>query len=104
MGAIAAWTILKMSPHAHCGTESETVMPLTAEEVEQLRRIHELSLFGELPSQMQALLDELRARDSDAVHVAPVLDIQIMPRKQFRDEDFDDDDYDDYEQIAVAQV
>jgi hypothetical protein len=54
-------------------------MPLTAEEVEQLRRIHELSSFGELPAHVQALLDELLARDTDAVLVAPVLDIQIIP-------------------------
>lgn len=75
-------------------------MPLTAEEVEQLRRIHELSLFGELPAHMQALLDELQARDCDAVLVAPVLDIQIIPQQRSHEDALDDED--EYEPLPAA--
>jgi hypothetical protein len=75
-------------------------MPLTADEVEQLRRIHELSSFGELPSHMQALLDELLARDTDAVMIAPAIDLQIIPHQVSRDEALDD--YDEYEPLPAA--
>jgi len=74
-------------------------MPLTPEEVEQLRRIHQLSQFGELPQSMQSLLDELRARDGQAVLIAPVLDIQILPQRT-RDQALDN--YDEYEEIPVV--
>jgi hypothetical protein len=65
-------------------------MPLTAEEVEQLRRIHVLAQFGELPAPMQALLDELRARDTSGEIIAPNLDVQLIPRQLTRDDEYVD--------------
>jgi hypothetical protein len=75
-------------------------MSLTAEEVEQLRRIHQLSAFGELPEHMQALLDELLARDTDAILVAPVLDIQIIPQPLPGEDVLEDEDR--YEPLPAA--
>jgi hypothetical protein len=90
-----------LTPKAHPDVKGrEPAMPLTPAEVEQLRRIHELSLFGELPAQMQSLLDELRARDNHAELVAPILDIQIIPPQLGRDDALDN--FDEYEQIPVA--
>jgi hypothetical protein len=61
-------------------------MPLTPEEVEQLRRIHVLSQFGELPEPMQALLDELRARDSGGEILAPTVVIEFIPKQSTRED------------------
>lgn len=88
-------------------------MPLTADEVEQLRRIHVLSQFGELPASMQSLLEELRARDGGAELGAPALDVRIVPRQRSRDDAVDnlidyfavDDDPDAVtEQVAAEQA
>ncbi len=78
-------------------------MPLTAEEVEQLRRIHQLAQFGELPATMQALFDELRARHADEELIAPNLDVQVIPRQRTREEALDDyDELDEYDDVPVA--
>jgi hypothetical protein len=65
-------------------------MPLTPDEVEQLRRIHVLSQFGELPEAMTALLEELRARDTGGEILAPTLDIQLIPQQRTRENALDD--------------
>jgi hypothetical protein len=57
-------------------------MALTPEEVEQLRRLHVLSEFGELPAPMQSLFSELRARDTSIEILAPILDVQFVPRQR----------------------
>lgn len=64
-------------------------MALTPDEVEQLRRLHVLSEFGDLPAQMQSLFDELRARDSSAEILAPTLDIQFFPPQRTLDDALD---------------
>ena len=79
-------------------------MPLTAEEVEQLRRIHVLAQFGELPAQMQALLEELRARDTGGEMIAPTLDVQVIPQPRDELDELDEEyaDYDEYDDIPVV--
>lgn len=57
-------------------------MALTPDEVEQLRRLHVLSEFGELPAPMQSLFDELRARDTSVEILAPIVDVQFVPRQR----------------------
>jgi hypothetical protein len=70
---------------------------LSPEEIEQLRRISWLSQFGELPVQMQELLEELRSRDDGSELVAPTLDIQVIPAQRIAEDALDnllDDDLD----------
>jgi hypothetical protein len=64
-------------------------MALTPDEVEQLRRLHVLAEFGDLPAQMQSLFDELRARDTNTEILAPTLVVQFLPRQRSRDEAID---------------
>jgi hypothetical protein len=65
-------------------------MPLTPEENQELRRIHELSEFGELPETMQSRFRELRARDEHLEIPKATLDIQLLPRQRSRDDALDD--------------
>jgi hypothetical protein len=66
-------------------------MPLSAEEVEQLRRIHVLAQFGKLPAPMQALLDELRARNTGGEIIAPSVDVRLIPHQRTHEEMLDDE-------------
>jgi hypothetical protein len=64
-------------------------MPLSAEEVEQLRRLNVLSQFGELPAPIQALFDELLSRDTGEM-LAPTVDVQVIPQQRGSDDVVDD--------------
>ena len=59
-------------------------MGLTADEDEELRRIHVLSQFGELPETMRSRFSELRARDDRSDIPEPILDIQWVPQQRRR--------------------
>jgi hypothetical protein len=64
-------------------------MALTPDEVEQLRRLHVLAEFGDLPVQMQSLFDELLARDTNTEILAPTLDVEFLPRQRTREDVID---------------
>ncbi|MBV9872215.1 MAG: hypothetical protein JO214_16515 [Frankiaceae bacterium] len=65
-------------------------MALTPDETEELRRIHVLAQFGELPDPMQARYDELRERDDHLEIAEPTLDVQWMPVQRSRENALDD--------------
>jgi hypothetical protein len=80
-------------------------MGLTPDENEELRRIHVLSQFGELPETMRARFTELRARDVNLEIPEPTLDIQWIPQQRGRDDAMDNladrgYDVDDIDDIA----
>jgi hypothetical protein len=64
-------------------------MGLTADEDEELRRIHVLSQFGELPETMRSRFNELRARDDRSDIPEPILDIQWVPQQRRRGDAMD---------------
>jgi hypothetical protein len=71
-------------------------MALTPDEDEELRRIHVLSQFGELPETMRARFRELRSRDTHLEIAEPTLDIVWVPRQQAPESELADlDDVDD---------
>ena len=74
-------------------------MPLTAEEVEQLGRLHVLAEFGVLPAQLLALREELSARHAGHELVAPTLDVQII---EVHPAPREDDEYYEYDDVPIA--
>jgi hypothetical protein len=69
-------------------------MSLSIDEVEQLRRLHVLAQFGELPPPMRALFEELRAHDRSTEILAPTVDVQLIPPQRRPADDLDADDLD----------
>jgi hypothetical protein len=65
-------------------------MALTPDETEELRRIHVLGQFGELPVTMQARYEELRDRDDHLEIAEPTLDVEWMPVQRSRENALDD--------------
>jgi len=65
-------------------------MALTPEETEELRRIHVLAQFGDLPMTMLSRYEELRNRDGQADIAEPTLDVEWMPAQPRREEAMDD--------------
>lgn len=65
-------------------------MALTPHEDEELRRIHTLGRFGELPATMQSRYDELRSRIGHESIAEPTLDVHWLPVQCGRDDALDD--------------
>jgi hypothetical protein len=64
-------------------------MALTPDEHQELRRIHVLAQFGDLPEIMRARYQELRDRDEHLEIPEPTLDVEWMPVQPTRDEALD---------------
>jgi hypothetical protein len=65
-------------------------MALTPDETQELRRIHVLAQFGDLPDTMRSRYEELRGRDEQVEIAEPVLDVEWMPVQRTRDDSLDD--------------
>jgi hypothetical protein len=83
-------TLFKCAPAQTGARKGTIVMALTPDEHEELRRIHVLAQFGDLPDIMQARYRELRARDDSLDIPEPTLDVEWMPIQRNREEAADD--------------
>lgn len=73
-----------------CAARSDNPgMALTADEDQELRRIHVLAQFGDLPETMLARFRELRSRDRRQTIREPTVDIEVLPRQRTSEEDDD---------------